>query len=115
MQRVNPDWPALLALLRQARAHFAYYVVVAPEEVEARMFGPDFEDPGTGSAAGCAAAYLVRYGLRPPDRSFRIRQGRAMRRPCRITVRASLEGSRAHNVRVGGHVVPVLEGRFLGA
>jgi trans-2,3-dihydro-3-hydroxyanthranilate isomerase len=115
MQRVNPDWAELLPLLRRGGAHFPYYVVVGSDDVQARMFGPDFEDPGTGSAAGCAAAYLVRYGLRPPGRSFRILQGEAIHRPCQITVQASLEGTRVYDVRVGGHVVRMLDGCLVNA
>ncbi len=109
---LQPDWRLLGPLLHEQGAHFPYYLVTGEREIEARMFGPDFEDPGTGSAAGCAAAYLVHHGLRPPDRTFQIRQGRFARRHCRIFAAASLTAGTAHNVRVGGYVVQVLQGRL---
>ncbi|HYM11010.1 MAG TPA: PhzF family phenazine biosynthesis protein, partial [Bryobacterales bacterium] len=90
--------------------HFPYYLTTGETDLEARMFGPDFDDPATGSAAGCAAAYLVRYGHRPPGRAFLIRQGRSLRRPSRIYAAASLANGRVHNVRVGGCVVEALRG-----
>ncbi len=112
LTRLHPDYSVLLPLLHQCGGHFPYYLVTGDDCLQARMFGPAFEDPGTGSAAGCAAAFLVRYGLRPPNRPFRILQGRNIHRPCRITVQASLSAGKVDNVRVGGHVVTVLTGRL---
>ena len=113
LDRLAPDFSLLLPFLRSLKVDMAYYLVTGGHDLEARMFTPAFEDPGTGSAAGCSAAYLVRHGLRPPDRPFQIRQGHRIHRPCLITACASLAGDRAHNVRVGGYVVPVLDGRLL--
>ena len=112
MARLAPNWKLLGPLLAGLGAHFPYYVVAGERQIEGRMFGPDFEDPATGSGAGCAAAYLVRYGLRPTDRRFIIRQGRFVRRPSRIFARASLSGDRVHDVRVGGYVVEVIRGKL---
>ena len=111
LRRVNPDYAVLSRLLREAGARFPYYLVTAEDRLEARMFDPTFEDPGTGSAAGCAAAFLVRYGFRPPDLAFPIFQGRAMHRPCEITAQASIASEVVRNVRMGGHVVRALEGK----
>ena len=68
------------------------------------------EDPATGSAAGCAAAWMVRHGVAKPGEQVTIEQGIEARRPSRILVRATLAGSRVHEVRVGGHCVEVLRG-----
>ncbi len=112
LENLAPDWDLLRRLVRSAGAQFAYHLVTGERQLEARMFMDDFEDPATGSAAGCAAAYLVRYGRVPPEATAVIHQGRLKRRPSRIFVAASREGDRVHNVRVGGHVVEVLEGRL---
>jgi trans-2,3-dihydro-3-hydroxyanthranilate isomerase len=112
LARLAPNPRLLQPLLRKVGAHFPYYLVTGEEEIEARMFDATFEDPATGSAAGCATAYLVLYGHRRPDTSVTIRQGRFVARPSLIFAAASLTDGRAHNVRVGGHVVEVLQGRL---
>lgn len=68
------------------------------------------EDPATGSASGCAAAWMVKYGVIKPEELTLIRQGIEANRPSEIFVRASKDGDRVHNVRVGGYAVKVLEG-----
>ncbi len=77
------------------------------------------EDPATGSAAGCATAYLVRHGFAPPGTPLLIEQGVEMGRPSRLHTRAVLWGQGTDGrwdagsyVRVGGSTVPVAEGRF---
>ena len=79
-------------------------------EVRARMLFYGGEDPATGSAAGCAASWLVRHGIVPSDREILVRQGVEAGRPSEITVRASKEGDRITNVRVGGRAIEVLRG-----
>lgn len=113
LARLHPDYSLLTSILEESGGHFPYYLVTGATQLEARMFSTAFEDPGTGSAAGCAAAFLVRYGLRPAGRPFRILQGRRVHRPCQITAQASVAGDRVQDVRVGGHVVRVLQGRLL--
>jgi trans-2,3-dihydro-3-hydroxyanthranilate isomerase len=78
----------------------------------ARMMFYGGEDPATGSAAGCTAAWAVAHGLAKPDERFLIEQGIEMKRPSRIWVRAGKEGDRVVNVRVGGSVVQVLKGEW---
>ncbi|HXE90774.1 MAG TPA: PhzF family phenazine biosynthesis protein [Terriglobales bacterium] len=68
------------------------------------------EDPATGSAAGCAAAWMVASGVAQPDESVLIEQGRHVHRLSRIHVRAGRQGDRVVNVRVGGNTVEVLRG-----
>ena len=88
-----------------------YYVVTGADEIESRLLGGGSEDPATGSAAGCATAFIVRYGIRKPDTQFVIHQGRFVKRPSFIYCTAALNGEQVHNVRVGGYVVEVLRGR----
>ena len=79
-------------------------------EVRARMFFYGGEDPATGSAAGCAARWMVRHKIANSDEQVVIRQGGAIRRPSEMYVRATREGERVTNVRVGGYAVEVLRG-----
>jgi trans-2,3-dihydro-3-hydroxyanthranilate isomerase len=78
--------------------------------LHARMMFYNGEDPATGSAAGCAAAWMVAHDVAQPDERVLIEQGVEMKRPSRIFVRASRQDDRVVNVRVGGNVVEVLRG-----
>ena len=68
------------------------------------------EDPATGSASGCTAAWMVRYGIAKPDETVHILQGVEIKRPSHIFVRASKQGDTVTNIRVGGHAVQIMEG-----
>ena len=93
-----------------------FFYFVARETVDraarlhARMLFYGGEDPATGSAAGCATAWMVAHGVAQPDERVLIEQGIEMLRPSRIFVRASRLDDRVVNVRVGGNVVEVLRG-----
>src|SRR5436190_117745 len=102
--------------LRDTDAKFFYFI--CPErreknqlEVQARMFFYGGEDPATGSAAGCAAAWMALHGIAKSDEQVVIRQGTAIRRPSEMYVRATRDGQRITNVRVGGYAVEVLRGK----
>ena len=110
LARIDPSDKLLRRLLAPLGAFHPYYLVTGGGPFEARMLFHGVEDPATGSAAGCAVAYLVACGRWPPDVTLVIRQGRFLRRPSRISAAASLADGRVHNVRVGGHVVEVLQG-----
>jgi len=89
-----------------------YYIVTGGNEIEARLLGRS-EDPATGSAAGCATAYLVQYGHQKPEARFTIHQGRFVNRPSLIYAAAALTAGRVDNVRVGGYVVELMHGSML--
>jgi trans-2,3-dihydro-3-hydroxyanthranilate isomerase len=82
--------------------------------LHARMLFYNGEDPATGSAAGCAAAWMVAHGVAKPDERVLIEQGVEMNRPSRIFVRASFDSkssdNRVVNVRVGGNSVEIMRG-----
>jgi len=80
--------------------------------LHARMLFYNGEDPATGSASGCAAAWMVEHGVAQPDEQVMIEQGVEMKRSSRIFVRASRRNDRVVNVRVGGNVVEVLRGEL---
>jgi trans-2,3-dihydro-3-hydroxyanthranilate isomerase len=100
--------------LRNTGANFFYFL--CPErregrlEARARMFFYGGEDPATGSAAGCAASWMVRHGVANSDEQAVIRQGIECRRPSEMHVRATRVGDRVTNVRVGGYAVEILRG-----
>lgn len=78
--------------------------------LRSRAIFPNGEDPATGSAAGCTAAWMVRYGIAPPEQTVHILQGVEMKRPSQIFVRASKDGDKINGVRVGGNAVPIMDG-----
>lgn len=100
--------------LRKRGANFFYFL--CPErregrlEVRARMFFYGGEDPATGSAAGCAASWMVQHGVVKSDEQVLIRQGVECSRPSEMYVRATREGGCVTNVRVGGYAVEILRG-----
>jgi trans-2,3-dihydro-3-hydroxyanthranilate isomerase len=100
--------------LKNTGANFFYFL--CPErregrlEARARMFFYGGEDPATGSAAGCAASWMVQHGVAKTDEQVLIRQGIECRRPSEMYVRASRDGERVSNVRVGGYAVEILRG-----
>jgi len=100
--------------LKETGANFFYFL--CPErregrlEARARMFFYGGEDPATGSAAGCAASWMVQHGVAKNDEQVVIRQGVECRRPSEMYVRAMREGERVTNVRVGGYAVEILRG-----
>src|SRR6266404_3113136 len=100
--------------LKNSEAKFFYFVCPQRREgrleAKARMFSYGVEDPATGSAAGCAASWMVQHGIANSDEQVLIRQGVEMRRPSEIHVRATRDGQRVTNVRVGGYAVEVLRG-----
>jgi trans-2,3-dihydro-3-hydroxyanthranilate isomerase len=113
LANLKPDLVKAGALLEGTGARFCYFV--SPErqgrlEVHARMLFYGGEDPATGSAAGCAVSWMVRHGVAKSDEQIVIYQGVEARRPSEIFVRATRDGEKVTNVRVGGYAVEVLRG-----
>ncbi len=70
------------------------------------------EDPATGSAAGCLAAYLVKHRYcGGPEIDLRLEQGFEIKRPSLLRIRAAQRGEKME-INVGGRVIPVAEGRL---
>ncbi|MXR50278.1 PhzF family phenazine biosynthesis isomerase [Halovenus sp. WSH3] len=85
-------------------------------DIAARMFAPALgvrEDPATGSANGCLAAYLSEHEyFGAPAVEARVEQGYELGRPSLLSLRASPEDDTIA-VEVGGEVVPVARGELL--
>ena len=103
-------------LLERIGARFFYCVAPVSGSGAAwrgRMQFRGGEDPATGSAAGCVAAWLVRHGLARSGEEVLLEQGVEMLRPSRLTLRASLAAdNRVVDVFVGGRTIPVASGRL---
>jgi trans-2,3-dihydro-3-hydroxyanthranilate isomerase len=84
----------------------------AAADWHARMQFDTGEDPATGSASGCAIAYLVRHGAAASGQPIVIEQGIEILRPSRIHVSATFENGSVTKVFVGGRTIPVASGRF---
>ena len=114
--RLNLD--RAIEYLSRSGGKFIYFVcreTVDPKaRLHARMIFYNGDDPATGSAAGCCAAWMVAHGVAASDEQVLIEQGLEMSRPSRIFVRATRSESRQDNhvvnVRVGGNCVEVLRG-----
>jgi trans-2,3-dihydro-3-hydroxyanthranilate isomerase len=114
MRDLRVDLKGSAEYLERSGGKFFYFVsretVDPAAQLHARMMFYNGEDPATGSAAGCAAAWMVAHGVAQPEERVLIEQGVEMKRPSRMFVRASRQDDRVVNVRVGGNVVEVLRG-----
>jgi trans-2,3-dihydro-3-hydroxyanthranilate isomerase len=115
MRRLQVDLKGAAEYLeRSGGGNFFYFVtretIDPAARLHARMLFYNGEDPATGSAAGCAAAWMVANSVAQPDERVLIEQGVEMSRPSRIFVRAARMDDRVVNVRVGGNAVEVLRG-----
>ncbi|MGA9981520.1 MAG: PhzF family phenazine biosynthesis protein [Candidatus Sulfotelmatobacter sp.] len=122
MRNLRLDMNRAAEYLQKTEGKFFYFVtretVDREARLHARMLFYNGEDPATGSAAGCTAAWMVAHGAANPDEQVLIEQGLEMKRPSRIFVRASRKNNLDHagnnnrivNVRVGGNAVEVLRG-----
>ncbi len=115
LQGLSISWHQMAPYLRDLGENsFFYFVsretVSADATLHARMIFYNGEDPATGSAAGCCTAWAVRHGVLASGQQGLIEQGMETRRPSLIYIRAERHGDAISNVRVGGHVVQVING-----
>ena len=97
------------------------YTTMTLEEnstVHTRMFADPIgipEDPATGSASGALGAYLVKNGVVEvgPTTEVVIEQGYEIDRPSRILVQVFSDDDMIQNIKVGGQVVMVAEGKMV--
>ena len=102
-----------------AKALFAFSPEPYNEEndLSARFFADYYgvpKDPATGSAGGCLAGYLLRYGyLGESPVDVRVEQGHEIGRPSVLYLRAEEDGDGGTRVFVGGKVAMVACGKLL--
>lgn len=98
---------------RGARWFFVLGPTGATEpDYRARMQFNGGEDPATGSAAGCAIAWLVHRGAVAPGRRIHLRQGVEIARPSDLFLSAEMQSGRVYSVRVAGSTVLVAKGQL---
>ena len=114
LEKLRLDLDGAAEYLARSGGKFFYFVcreTVDPKaRLHARMIFYNGDDPATGSAAGCCAAWMVAHGIAANEEQVLIEQGLEMHRPSRIFVRAKKQDNQVVNVRVGGNCVEVLRG-----
>jgi trans-2,3-dihydro-3-hydroxyanthranilate isomerase len=139
VQEVSTGLPALIVplrdldALRRCKVDWERYTEVAgteknlyvfcpeshddgPGDLSARMFANDLgvpEDPATGSAAGCLAAYLLEHVYLGTDSlDVRVEQGYEIDRPSLLYLHTARDGDEM-KVDVGGKVQMVAKGELV--
>lgn len=116
LQTIPFNWVNAGAYLKTTDAKFFHLVcreTVDPSaRMHARMIFYNGEDPATGSASGCTAAWMAKYGVAKSGERVMLEQGIEMLRPSRIFVSADVAVDRVVNVRVGGHAIEVARGEY---
>ena len=114
LQGLRVDTAGAAAHASRTDAKFFFFVsteTVDPKaRIHARMIFYNGEDPATGSASGCCAAWLVKHGLAASEERVLIEQGIECGRPSRLFVSAERRVDTVTNVRVGGSAVEVARG-----
>ena len=115
LQKLGVSWqqmaPYLATIGNPAFFYFVCRETVDPKAtLHARMIFYNGEDPATGSAAGCCAAWAVKHGVLASEQQGLIEQGLETRRPSWLYIRAAKSTDTVTNVRVGGNVVQVING-----
>jgi trans-2,3-dihydro-3-hydroxyanthranilate isomerase len=118
LQESRLELDAFAPLAERGVTPFVYLFCAEPIEAGhtlcSRFFfcaGGVREDPATGSAAGCLAAYLANHRyLGNPEFTATIEQGYQISRPSLIRIRVQVSDGR---VLVGGRVRHVVEGQLL--
>lgn len=119
MKRAKVDWGKLTGYFAGGDGQRGIYLLTretlgAGYAVHARKLTARLEDPATGSAAGCAAAYLVKHGVVRSGEVVKVEQGHLMGRPSELLLSAVKgAGGEVDEVRVGGRSVLVLEGKVV--
>ena len=119
LQSLHPDFDKIEAYLKSAgeNAIDFHYITRDTGDPKVRLRARNIdrigEDPATGSASGCTAAWMVLHGVTKPDEQVLIRQGIEANRPSELFVRASKSADKIHTVRVGGYAIKVMEGTLL--
>jgi trans-2,3-dihydro-3-hydroxyanthranilate isomerase len=117
VRRVQPQFAALSQYAKKTDGNTGPYFVTRETvsqsaRMHARNLIPAGEDPVTGSAGGCCAAWMVKHGWAQSDESVIIEQGLEIMRPGTMKVRAKRTADGVRDVRVSGSAVRVGAGQI---
>jgi len=116
LQNMRFEFSRAAEYIEKTQSGFFYFIArgaVNPHtDMHVRMIFYGGEDPATGSAAGCAASWMVKYGVAKPGQKVAIEQGLECHRPSRLIVSADRDGEKITNVRVGGTAVTMIRGEL---
>ncbi len=117
LRQVKYDWPAIDRYMASGDKQRAFYLLTRETVDKSRQFNARKilrvgEDPVTGSAAGCAIAWMVQHGLVESGKAVRIEQGTEIQRTGEAIVSAERQAGKVANVKVGGKSVLVMRGKF---
>lgn len=122
LTKIAPDFHACRELAQRVGAETFYAFTQDTEDVACAVRGRHVwfgrvtpgEDPVTGSAAGCLAAYLVHEGvlLAAPTAEIRIEQGVEIQRRGVVDAFVDVEAGQIRRVRVGGRAVHIGDGEL---
>ncbi|RMH34398.1 MAG: PhzF family phenazine biosynthesis protein [Nitrospirae bacterium] len=121
VRSIEPDFQAIHDICARWGANgmlvFTTMTVDEWATVHTRVFAPSIgvdEDPATGSASGALGAYLVKNGVVEvgPTTEIIAEQGYEIDRPSRILIQVFSDDDIIQEIRVGGQVVMVAEGRM---
>lgn len=120
VKKAKVDAAGYYELIQQTTAKAVF--IFSPEtycdenNINARMFADYYgihEDPATGSANGCLAAYLVKNRYFGADKiNVRVEQGYEIGRPSLLHLRAEEKGGNIE-IHVGGGVIMVAKGELV--
>jgi trans-2,3-dihydro-3-hydroxyanthranilate isomerase len=117
MKELRVDQKSASEFTGKHDSRFFYFVSRETETpgatLHARMQFYNGEDPATGSAAGCCAAWAVQHGVLANDEQGLIEQGLEIGRPSFIQIRGRKTALGVTDVRVGGGVVEIARGEFV--
>jgi trans-2,3-dihydro-3-hydroxyanthranilate isomerase len=117
LQTLSPDFQRMAAYIGERTDLDDFFYITRDTQdpninLRSRGLYSSGEDPATGSASGCVAAWMVRNGVAKSGQTIHIEQGVEIKRPSQIFVRAEKQGDKVLNVRVGGHAVEVMQGVY---
>lgn len=116
LRTLQPDLARMAEYCRSSNASMFYLVSSETEDPKARLHARLLfyggEDPATGSAAGPAAAWMLRHGWIRPEEQVWIEQGLEILRPSQIFVQVGGSCEHPSNVRVGGFCFEVIRGEL---
>jgi trans-2,3-dihydro-3-hydroxyanthranilate isomerase len=116
IRELRVDQKSAGAFASEHGGKFFYFVTRETETpgatLHARMQFYNGEDPATGSAAGCCAAWVVEHGVLASEEKGLIEQGIEIRRPSFLQIRGRKTATGVSDVGVGGGVVEIARGEF---